>query len=207
MRKEKSAIGKYLAMWLPAVIFCFFCAGCAAEPAAESAPASPQEAVQAVLTQMLAGPDEETAALAAENIAEIGVGVEQDADAQQEAAAALQERLAAQYAAYFTTDGLQEFLDGSYSELPFFLYLPLGREPAPTLTLHSLQLEESGTETAGAYRFQASALYQLGETEEEIAFQGYAYLDAENRISRLVTDEGALLVTRVNELLRAAGTA
>lgn len=207
MRKEKSVIGKYLAMWLAAVIFCFFCAGCAAEPAAESAPASPQEAVQAVLTQMLAGPDEETAALAAENIAEIGIGLEQDEDAQQEAAAALQERLAAQYAAYFTTDGLQEFLDGSYSELPFFLYLPLGREPAPTLTLHSLQLEESGTETAGAYRFQASALYQLGETEEEIAFQGYAYLDAENRISRLVTDEGALLVTRVNELLRAAGTA
>ena len=206
MQKEKSAIGKYLAMWLAAVIFCFCCAGCAAEPAAESAPASPQEAVQAVLTQMLAGPDEETAALAAENIAEIGVGVEQDADAQQQAAA-LQERLAAQYAAYFTADGLQEFLDGSYSELPFFLYLPLGREPAPTLTLHSLQLEESGTETAGAYRFQASALYQLGETEEEIAFQGYAYLDAENRISRLVTDEGALLVTRVNELLRAAGTA
>ena len=206
MRKEKSVIGKYLAMWLAAVIFCFCCAGCAAEPAAESAPASPQEAVQAVLTQMLAGPDEETAALAAENIAEIGVGVEQDADAQQQADA-LQERLAAQYAAYFTTDGLQEFLDGSYSELPFFLYLPLGREPAPTLTLHSLQLEESGTETAGAYRFQASALYQLGETEEEIAFQGYAYLDAENRISRLVTDEGALLVTRVNELLRAAGTA
>ena len=207
MQKEKSAIGKYLAMWLAAVIFCFCCAGCAAEPAAESAPASPQEAVQAVLTQMLAGPDEETAALAAENIAEIGVGVEQDADAQQEAAAALQERLAAQYAAYFTTDGLREFLDGSYSELPFFLYLPLGREPAPTLTLQSLQLEESGTETAGAYRFQASVLYQLGETEEEIAFQGYAYLDAENRISRLVTDEGALLVTRVNELLRAAGTA
>ena len=207
MQKEKSAIGKYLAMWLAAVIFCFCCAGCAAEPAAESAPASPQEAVQAVLTQMLAGPDEETAALAAENIAEIGIGLEQDEDAQQEAAAALQERLAAQYAAYFTADGLQEFLDGSYSELPFFLYLPLGREPAPTLTLHSLQLEESGTETAGAYRFQASALYQLGETEEEIAFQGYAYLDAENRISRLVTDEGALLVTRVNELLRAAGTA
>lgn len=206
MQKEKSAIGKYLAMWLAAVIFCFCCAGCAAEPAAESAPASPQEAVQAVLMQMLAGPDEETAALAAENIAEIGIGLEQDEDAQQQAAA-LQERLAAQYAAYFTTDGLQEFLDGSYSELPFFLYLPLGREPAPTLTLQSLQLEESGTETAGAYRFQASALYQLGETEEEIAFQGYAYLDAENRISRLVTDEGALLVTRVNELLRAAGTA
>ena len=92
MQKEKSVIGKYLAMWLAAVIFCFFCAGCAAEPAAESAPASPQEAVQAVLTQMLAGPDEETAALAAENIAEIGIGLEQDEDAQQEAAAALQEQ-------------------------------------------------------------------------------------------------------------------
>lgn len=195
MRQGKVFI--YALFFVLFVICGYFLIGCTEEPVPDAA-AEPEEIVSAVLKQMLTAPDAEAGELIrAARFFVIGLGVENDDDAvkaQEAAEAELTQLLQTQYAQYFTDEGLTEFIEGDYSGLGYYLTLPVMYEQIPQTSLTSFVLTEVGTETPGAYRFDATISCELDGEREEAEIVGYAYFAEEGEMTRFTMDDDSALL-------------